>query len=129
MSLLLNRQLQVHLRNTIIPLHPQIKQKEKNPGKKQQKKPHPRTFNILQQQKERKSNFAMHLHHLFTSHALKLNKYGFSKSYINKNKIHNYAESSVPFQPVFKKKKTKQETERSSSSGIESWYSRELESS
>lgn len=84
-SLLLNRQLQVHLQNTINPLCSQIKQKGKKiQRKKTTKKPHPQTSKILQRQKERKSNFTMYLHHLFTLHALKLNKYGFRKNYINK---------------------------------------------
>lgn len=88
MSLLLNRQLQVHLQNTRMPLHPQIKQKEKKTTNKHNKKnPHPQTFKILQQQKERKNNFTTYLHHLFTLQALKLNKYGFRKNNINKNKI------------------------------------------
>jgi len=47
----------------------------------------------------------MYLHHLFTLHALKPNKYGFRKNYINKNNILNYAESCTSFQPVLKKNK------------------------
>lgn len=46
----------------------------------------------------------MYLHHLFTLHALTLNKYGSRKNYTNKNKIRNYAEPSIPFQRVFKNK-------------------------
>lgn len=68
------------------------------------KKPHPQTFKIVQQQKEKKNNFATYLHHLFTLHALTLNKYGSRINYINKNKIHNYAEPAIPFQRVLKNK-------------------------
>lgn len=57
-SLLLNRQLQVHLQNTITPLHPQIKQQKKifQEKKTTTKKPHPQTFKIVQQKKEKKNN-------------------------------------------------------------------------
>lgn len=61
---------------------------------------------FLQQQKERKSSFATYLHHLFILHALQLDRYGFWKNDINKNKIQNYAELSLPFQYVFKKNRT-----------------------
>lgn len=85
------------------PATPPNKTKRKNQTHTTKKKPHPQTFKILQQQKERKNNFTTYLHHLFTLRALKLNKYGFRKNDINKNKSHNYAVSSVPFQSVLKK--------------------------
>lgn len=104
-SLLLKRQLQVHLKNTIIPLHPQIQQPKKNSRKKNHnKKTTPTDFQDCTTEKGKEKQFATYLHHLFTLHALTLNKYVSRKNYINKNKIRNYAEPSIPFQRVFKNK-------------------------
>lgn len=55
-SLLLNRQLQVHFKNTIIPLHPQIKQQKKFQGKKPQQKDHThRLLRLYNSKRKRKT--------------------------------------------------------------------------